>query len=379
MILGGAQENTSLTVEGLAVQQKKYDVVLLTGPTVGREGELLQRLDRRHVPWQLIPHLTREISPWQDTLGFWELVHRLRRLRPDIVHTHSSKAGILGRLAAHYCHVPVIVHTIHGLPFHPYQNKLLNQSYIALEKMCARLSDCIITVADAMKFQAMQAGVAEQDKFTTIYSGMEVDAFIQPQESDSLRRKLGLQPEDTVLGVIARLAPLKGHEYLFAIAPEIISRYPSVKFLLVGDGPLYEAMQRQIQRDRLQNHVVFAGLVPQEAIPAYIQAMDCCIHPSLREGLARVLPQAILCDRPVISFDVDGAKEVVIPGHTGYLVPPGDKTSLLQAILTWLANKKMPQPLTADERALFIQRFRAEHMVARIEEVYQKCLGAVKK
>jgi glycosyltransferase involved in cell wall biosynthesis len=375
MILGGAQENTLLTVEGLAAQPQRYEVVLLTGPTVGREGELLERLNLNHIDWRLVPHLTREISPWQEILGFWELVAFFRRIRPDIVHTHSSKAGILGRLAAWYCHVPVVIHTIHGLPFHSYQNFVLNRVYITLEKLCARLSDRIITVADAMKRQAMQAGVANESKFVTVYSGMEVGPFIREMNSDDLRQQLGLQANDIVLGVIARLAPLKGHDYLFHIAPEIVSRYPAVKFLFVGDGSLYQELQRQTDNMQLRKHMIFAGLVAPEMIPRYIRVMDCCIHPSLREGLARVLPQAILCDKPVISFDIDGAKEVVVPGRTGYLVPPGDERILLQTILGWLESRRLPDPFSASEKAQFIAQFRAENMVARIEEVYQESLA----
>ena len=376
MILGGAQENTALTMEGLAAQADTYHAILLTGPTVGPEGELMHRLDSNKIEWQLVPRLQREIAPVADFICLLQLIRLLKKLRPHIVHTHSSKAGILGRLAAWLCGVPVVIHTIHGLPFHPYEKVWLNWIYIVLEKWCAKITQRIITVADAMKLQAIAAGVANEQKFVTIYSGMEVNIFLAHTDVRHLRQQLGLTMEHIVLGVISRLAPLKGHNYLINIAAEVVARYPNARFLFVGDGRLREELQQAVAQKKLQDFFIFAGLVPQDSIPGYIQAMDYCIHPSLREGLAKVLPQAILCNRPVISFDIDGAREVVLPERTGYLVAPGDEQALLTAILRLLQERGLPNPLSQSERAEFIEQFDANHMVRQIANVYQNCLQA---
>lgn len=152
-ILGGAQENTLYTVEGQHALPE-HEVMLVTGPAIGPEGELLKRAERSGVNTVVLTHLRRAICPYHDSLAFLQLCRLMSEFRPDVVHTHSSKAGVLGRLAARVCRVPVVVHTIHGLPFHPYQCALLNWGYVLLERWCARYTDKLITVADAMTRQA---------------------------------------------------------------------------------------------------------------------------------------------------------------------------------------------------------------------------------
>lgn len=375
MILGGAQENTLITVKMLAARPQEYKVVLCTGLTIGREGELLEELKRVGIEWYLYPQLKREIAPVDDVVALYKLIRFFYKFKPDIVHTHSSKAGILGRVAAWVTRVPVIIHTIHGLPFDSYQRPLWNKFYVFLETICAWMSSSLITVSGEMKERAIQAGVAGEEKFVTIYSGMDVELFSQTRNVTYLKKQLGIGPEDIVLGVVSRLAPFKGHQYLLNIAPAIIRQYPNVKFLFVGDGALRNELEEEAQKKQILPYIIFAGLVSHEKIPEYIQVMHCVIHPSLREGLARVIPQAILSNRPVISFEIGGAKEVVIPGKTGYLVSPGDEKALLAAILKLLSEKGLPNPLTVPERESLATKFRGETMVARIEQVYQTWLS----
>jgi len=268
--------------------------------------------------------------------------------------------------------VKVIIHTIHGLPFHPYQNKFLNFFYIILERFAGYFTNRIITVCEAMKREALSAGIAGDGKFITIYSGIDLNPFLHVR-GDTLKKKkeLGINGVDKVIGKIGRFFPLKGHEYLIKAAPEVVNVFPNVKFLLVGDGILREKLQLEIGKLGLEDRFIFTGLVDQKDIPLLISVMDILVHTSLREGLARVLPQAIACGKPVISFDIDGAGEVVIPGETGSIVPARDVSALSKAMIDVLsdAGKSLQSGLKIVDPA-----FRMETMVHRIDNLYHEVL-----
>ena len=374
LILGGAQENTLYTVE-LLEASGRYDVTLVTGPAIGPEGSLLERAQRGSFKTIVLPQMRRAIHPGRDLSTYRALKSLFRRERYDIVHTHSSKAGIIARMAASKAGVPVVVHTIHGLPFHPYQPRFTRRFYVALERMAARRSDRIISVADAMTAQAVAAGVASQEKFTTIYSGMDLGLFLDAgPERDAVREKLGFGPDDIVVGKIARLFELKGHEYVFEAFRRLADRFPTLKLMLAHDGILRGEFERELERSGLLDRTVFTGIVPPDEIPGLIAAMDVLVHASLREGLARTLPQALAVGRPVVSFDVDGAREVVLDDKTGYLVAAKDVDGLTAALEKLLSDAALRQRLGAEGRRLVDPTFRKEHMTEQIMALYDTLL-----
>jgi len=376
LILGGAQENTLYTVE-LLQESGRYEATLVTGPALGPEGSLFERAGKGDFETIVIPQMRRAIHPARDFATYRALKKLFRRQRYDVVHTHSSKAGILGRLAARAAGVPVVVHTIHGLPFHPYQPRLTYRIYVVLERMAARRSDKIISVADAMTDQAVAAGVAPRDKFTTIYSGMDLDPFLDADaKRDAVRARLGFGPGDLVVGKIARLFYLKGHEYVFEAFRRLAARFPTLKLMLVHDGILRGEFEAQLGRMGLRDRVVFTGIVPPDEIPELIAAMDVLVHASLREGLARTLPQALAVGRPVVSFDVDGAREVVFDDRTGYLVAAEDVDGLTAALDKLLGDAALRARLGAEGRRLVDPTFRKEYMVERIAALYDELLDA---
>jgi glycosyltransferase involved in cell wall biosynthesis len=376
LILGGAQENTLYTVE-LLQASGRFDATLVTGPALGPEGSLLERARRGSFKTVVLPQMRRAIHPTRDLSTYRALKRLFKRERYDIVHTHSSKAGILGRLAAHGARVPVVVHTVHGLPFHPYQPTFTHALYVRLERMAARRSDKIISVADAMTEQAVAAGVAARDKFTTIYSGMDLDLFLNAAaKRDEVRQRLGFGPDDLVVGKIARLFELKGHEYVFESFRRLASRFPTLKLMLVHDGVLRGEFERELARSGLLDRTVFTGIVPPDEIPGLIAAMDVLVHASLREGLARTLPQALAAGRPVVSFDVDGAREVVFDDKTGYLVAPKDVDGLTAALAKLLGDGALRRRLGAEGRRLVDPMFRKERMVEQIVALYDELLAA---
>lgn len=375
LIIGGAQENTLLTVED---QHQIYgdDVTLITGPGLGAEGTLEPRARAGGFRFEVLPELHRSIRPWSDWRCYRALKRRLRELQPEILHTHSSKAGILGRLAAHSLKLPC-VHTIHGASFHVGQSAVAFQLYRQLERWVGPITQRFISVADAMTDQYVAAGVAPRDRFTTISSGFDVDPFLQPSRPrDELRRELGLSDEDVVVGKVARLFHLKGHNHLLAAAPEIVRRCPKVKFLLVGDGELRPQYEAEIEQLGLQSRFVFTGLVPPAAVADLIHAMDLVVHTSEWEGLARVLPQGLIAGRPVVSFDIDGAREVVRPGVTGSLVARGDVAGLTKAVVDLASDADLRRRLGGAGRELFVEQFRHQTMTRRIRDVYADLLNS---
>ena len=375
LIVGGAQENTLLTCEDQH-RDERDQVTLITGPGLGPEGSLEGRARENGIDLRVIPEFLRSLNPLRDWGSYRQIVRLLRELRPDILHTHSSKAGILGRAAAAKLGIPV-VHTIHGAAFHYGQNPIIQQLYIAAEKWAGKRTDHFISVADAMTNQYVVAGVASREKFTTIHSGMDVEPFLDPRRSrKEVRKELGIGADDIVVGKIARLFPLKGHEFLIAAARQIVDENPAVRFLLVGDGILREQYERDIAEAGLTDRFVFTGLVPPTTIPELIGAMDIVAHCSEWEGLARVLSQALIAGKPVVSYDVDGAREVVIPGETGYLLPSQSIDELATSINELASDAALRDRLGMTGRERFTETFRHQTMTRRIREVYERVLAA---
>lgn len=373
MIIGGAQQNTLFTCED---QHRDFGdkVTLITGPAIGPEGSLMDRA--REVGFRIIeiPELRRSIYPLMDWVSYRRLVETLREIRADIVHTHSSKAGIIGRYAAAKVGLPT-VHTIHGASFHRGQSALAFNVYRRLERWAARKTDAFISVCDSLTDQYVEAEIAPRDKFTTVYSGMDVDPFLNPPRSrDEVRQQLGLQQEHVAVAKVARLFHLKGHKFLIEAARPVIDRCPNVRFVLIGDGILREQFEQRISALGLSEHFILTGLVPPEQIPELVNAADIVAHTSEWEGLARVLPQGLISGKPVISYDVDGAREVVIPGETGYLLPVEEIAGLAAAICELAESPELRNRLGENGRARFTEIFRHQTMTAQIRDVYQRVL-----
>ncbi len=374
MIVGGAQENTLFNCQDL-VRLFGDDVLLVTGLAIGPEGDLLGQGRGDEVKQRIVPELRRAIHPWSDYQAYQILRTVLREFQPDVVHTHSAKGGVLGRLAAWDLGVPAVIHTVHGAPFHPYQNAMARQLFQWCERIAARRCHALVSVADAMTDLLVDAQIAPREKFTTVYSGMDVEPFLHANDHrDATRARLGFAPEHIVVGKIARLFHLKGHKYLIAAADAIVRACPQVRFLLIGDGILQDRLRDQIAAVGLRDHFHFTGLLPPDEIPAMIGAMDVLVHVSLREGLARALPQALIAGKPVVSYDVDGAREVVIPGETGFLLPPQSVEPLASAIIQLAGDADLRLRLGQRGRERFTDQFRHETMTRRLREIYQRVL-----
>ncbi|HUJ08731.1 MAG TPA: glycosyltransferase family 4 protein [Verrucomicrobiae bacterium] len=373
LIVGGAQENTVASCIGL--RQLGHDVDLVIGPETGPEGSLYDEARAADVPVFVLKELRRTPNPLHDFGACAALRRLFAEKNYGLVHTHSGKAGFIGRLAARLAGVPIIVHTIHGPSFYEYQNPLGNCLFRWAEQLAASWTTQLVSVADAMTQQYLAAGIGTPAKYVTIHSGINVEAFLNAQPDAALRESLGIAPDDLVVGNIARLFRLKGHEFLFAAAPRITAEVPKVKFLLVGDGIYRRRFELWARKLGLEKQFIFAGLVPPTAIPRYVASMDALVHLSLREGLPRALPQALACGKPVVAFDMDGAREVCLDGVTGFLLRPGDENGLATAVIQLLQDQKLAHRMGTQGRELVREGFSEAQMVRQLDELY-RCLAA---
>jgi len=382
LILGGAQENTLITCKLLA--ERGHDVTLVTGPALGPEGQLFDQTKGQKYRTIVVDEMRRAIEPVKDFISYRKIKRLLREIQPDIVHTHSAKAGIVGRFAASAVksqwapNRPAIVHGIHGLPFHRYQSPWLNRFYIAIERAVGRRTDYFISVADAMTEQNRAAGIGVDKPYVTAYSAIDEEHFLTPipeQERAAFRRQYDIPADAVVLVTIARLFMLKGHDYIIESAKELVPRFDNVIWLFVGDGNLMDTYKQQIRDLGLAGRFRFTGLMPPDQIPLAIQSSEILVHCSLREGLARTLPQAMLCARPAISFDVDGAREVVNE-NTVRLIEPKNVPQLSEACAELVQDGALRERLGCTARESVKTKFAPDTMVDIIEAVYRELTRA---
>lgn len=387
LILGGSQENTVLSCEGQASPPYGHDVSLVYGPIYGPEGSLLDRVKRFRAPdgraIEAIetPNLVREVAPLTDRRCLRDLRAIIRDWRPDVVHTHSSKAGILGRLAAWdpgrgAPRVPCVIHTVHGPPFHEYERKWRNAMYILSERFAAKRCHAIACVADAMRERFLAAKIGRPRQYVTVHSGMEVEPYLHPRHRrEEARSELGLGPDDFVVGTVARLAENKGHDDLLDALAGAMKADPRFKLLWVGDGWWRERLLDRVRSLGLSGQVVTTGLVPPEMIPKHMQAMDLLVHPSYREGLPRTVVQGLLSGLGVVAYDVDGTREACIDGETGRLVPAGDRDKLREAVLWMQEHRAERAAMGRRGRELCRVRFAASTMVEHLDRIYRAVLA----
>jgi glycosyltransferase involved in cell wall biosynthesis len=371
LVIGGAQENTLATINGLRAKPG-VEVKLISGPTIGPEGSLENEAAKIPGLLTIVPELVRPVHPLKDFMALKKLEKILREQTPDLVHTHSGKAGILGRLAAQRAGVPVIIHHIHGPSFGPFQGALANFIFTAAERHAAKVTDHFFCSAGAMTKLYLAAGIGQPAMFTRIFSGFNLEPFCNATNDLALRKQLGLAENHFVIGKIGRIFKLKGHADLVNAFTKILPEVPHARLLFVGDGSLRGEIENQIHSLGLAGKVVFTGLLPPGEVARHVGIMDCLAHLSYREALSRALPQALAAGKPVVAYDFDGADEVCLENETGFVVPTGDTAAAAQR-LRQLANDPALREKFGRAGAAFVRdNFSIEKMVDDQYHVYLK-------
>ncbi len=375
LILGGAQQSTVLS----CAQQVAagHRVWLVYGPVYGPEGSLMEDAARSGAELVRIRGLRRAVLPVHDGRSYLALRWLMAQVRPDIVHTHSSKAGIVGRAAAWHQRVPGVVHTIHGLPFHDGQRCVERRAYIAAERWAGRHCHRLVGITRAMCDAFCEHGIGRPGQFAVVPSGVDTERFERPRQlvsPDAIRRRHNIGPDAKIIGLVARLDRFKGHEDLLDMLPVLQRRWADVHLLFVGDGYHRTAVEQRIQEHGRQGHVTITGLTSLEQMPSYYHAMDMMVLPSYQEGQGRVLIEALLCDCPIAGYDTGGIGEVCIDGRTGRLAPTGDKRALTAAIDQMFENPEQTKRMTAIGSEHMRRNFSANAMAHRLEQLYEQTL-----
>jgi glycosyltransferase involved in cell wall biosynthesis len=368
---GGSADNTLLSVLGLNKEVFKVD--LLSGKTNFPSPKLTQLKEQNLIQYKEIGQLVRAIQPFKDISALSQLYQYIKKGRYDIVHTHSSKAGLLGRLAARMAGVKHIIHTPHGHIFYGYYGRCLSFMFIILERWAARFTEKIITLTNVGKEEHVQYKIAPAHKFITIHSGLELGSLQPSDTKNDVAKEFNIDKSDKLIGTVARLVPIKGHEFLVKAAPLVLQHYPNTTFLLIGDGPLRKKLENLAQQLNFFDKIVFSGM--REDIPRLLNAIDIFVLPSLNEGMGRVLIEAMVLAKPIVATRVGGVPDVVEDGSSGLLVPPADPDALADAICTIMKNPALASKL-ASHAAIRSQKFSHTEMIRQLENLYKSVMSS---
>lgn len=371
---GGSARNTFLTV--LGHDRTRFRVGLIYGWAAERSEEEAAQLARDVTALRLagvslyeVPSLVREVRPLRDACATWALWHIFRRERPDIVHTHTSKAGAVGRVAAWFAGVPVIIHTPHGHIFYGYYGPTISWVIRLVERLLALITDRIVTLTERGIDEHVRLGIAPKEKFVAIPSGIALSVFRSVRvDPVAKRRELGIPAEGPIIGTVGRLVPIKGHECLLKAVPLVLAECPRATFVVLGDGPLLGRL-RQVAAERgISDHVRFLGV--RTDVPECLATFDLFAFPSINEGMGRALVEAMAMGVPVVATNVGGIPDVVVDGETGLLVPPGDDRALADALLELLRDPARRQEYGQGARRRVDERFDVSTMVRAIDRLY---------
>jgi glycosyltransferase involved in cell wall biosynthesis len=372
--IGGPAVHTVLLTAGL--DPARFQSLLVTGVVGPNEGDMQDLATAKGVSPVVVPSLGREIRARRDWAAFLDLYRLFRRERPHVVHTHTAKAGMLGRLAARPAGVPVVVHTFHGHVFRGYFGPLKSRFFIFLERFLARFSDCIVTVSEGQRRELAAYGIAPPERIAVVPLGFDLESFltVTAQAGQRWRREIGVPGDAPLVGIVARLTGVKNHRLFLETARRVVDAVPEACFAVVGDGELRGDLEAYAARLGLAERVVFTGWV-REMAPVYA-ALDVVALTSLNEGTPVTLIEGMAAGRPVVSTAVGGVPDIVAHGETGLLVPSGDADALAEAIVELLRDPARRRALGRAGREAVRTRFAAERLVADVERLYAELLSA---
>lgn len=348
---------------------------LVCGVVGASESDMRYLADEKGIPVTVIPSLGREISPIRDIATIVRLWRLIRRERPDVVHTHTAKAGFVGRVAAWLAGVPVIVHTYHGHVFAGYFGPTKTRVFLWLERLCARLSSKIITLSVGLKRELSEVyHIAPPDQIAVIELGFELDGLAQVgRHVGAFRARYNIPADAPLVGIVGRLVPIKNHTLFLRAAQCIHNRLPAAYFAVVGDGECHAELEALAQSLGIQDRVRFVGW-QTDLVPVY-SALDALVLCSNNEGLPVSLIEALAAGVPVAATAVGGVIDLLDNGRFGAMVPPNNVEALTQAVIGALTDPQAKQ-LAIEARAAVLSRYAIHVSVERTEQLYRHLLAA---
>ena len=371
--LGGAQKQLLSLIARL--DKNRYNIFLFTA----KNGLLLtdaQAINGLHIKTSAL--LERPINPFKDILALIEIYLFIRKHNIDIVHTHSSKAGILGRLAASFVRNKIIIHTIHGWSFNDYQSGLCRYFFILLERFNAKFSDKLIVVSTHDFKKGLSSRIGNDRKYQLIHYGIDYSEFAR--QDNKIREKLGIKPNELVVGMLSCFKPQKSPQDFIKLAFLINQNLSDIKFILVGDGLLRKRIERLIAQLGLRQKVILTGW--RRDIPSILQAMDVFVLTSLWEGLPISVLEAICASVPVVATNTGGISEVISEGKTGFLISPadtknpGDMRTMAEKVISLLKDVELRQKIAKHAKESLSPNFNLENMVNNTDNFYRNLITA---
>jgi glycosyltransferase involved in cell wall biosynthesis len=365
LVVGGTQDNTFLTIKNF--DRTLYHISLASNP----DGVWLDQAKNYSDEFYPISSLVHAISPLNDFRAFWDIVKLIKKEKINLVHTHSSKAGILGRLAANYCQIPV-VHTIHGFSFHDFMPQWQRQIYITIEKLVAQKTDFFITVSELNRKQALQLGIVKENNSQTIYSGIDFDKLDRTFDSKSLKNELNISQDTKIITMVGRLSQQKAPYLLISAFDQVLKQHPNTVLLMVGSGKLEQSLKNQTKKLKITDKVKFLGT--RDDVPSILYTTDIFALSSLWEGLGRAMTEAMLMGKPVVVPNICGIPEVVRHRETGLLFEAKNIEQLADNLIFLLNNPQDCDRIGKSAKALTRKLFNGQLMVKQIEIIYDKVL-----
>jgi glycosyltransferase involved in cell wall biosynthesis len=376
---GGSAQNTLLTCLALS---ERYEIILVYGLSLESQmtawerqsiDSTIKEAERKGVKHINIPSLVRRIDPARDLSAFFSLWRLVLRERPAIVHTHTSKAGILGRCAAKLAGVPTIVHTPHGHVFYGHFRPFSSRFFLLVEKILALITDRMIALTESEREDYIASAVSHSKKIITIHSGVEVDHYMNAKVNvEEKRRTLGLDPKVLVVGTVGWLLPIKGPMYLLRAMERVWLSHPEIQLVFVGKGDLESELRKKASQIWVTKRVKFLGW--RDDIPEIMNILDVFVLPSLNEGMGRVLIEAMAAGKPIIASNVGGIPDLVIQGENGLLVPEKDIKALAEGIEYLLENQRERIEMGEKGRKM-ATNYGVNSMVEKIDRLYLELLG----
>jgi len=384
MDMGGSAQNTLLTA--LHHDSQHYNVWLIKGSTLESAmtkaetrlvEDQLETAKKRGIEIIDVPSLVRRISPINDLRALVALFRLMRKLEPHIVHTHTSKAGILGRLAAWMARVPIVIHTPHGHVFYGHFGRSLSRIFLQMEKLLGRITHHQIALTPEEGNDYLNLGVAKSKNISVIHSGVDLNCFKRSAtESNPKRNELAIPPNSLVVGYVGWLIPIKGVTYLVNAMAEVVQRHPNSLLVLVGKGDEKgeeeTKLSKQVENLGIADHVRFLGWRPD--VDEIMGCFDIFVLPSLNEGMGRVLVEAMATGLPIVASSVGGIPDLVKDGENGLLVPPADAGALKRAISDLLSDKAKRKRMGETGKRM-CRPYSVEAMVEKIDNLYSRLLG----
>ncbi|HOE65761.1 MAG TPA: glycosyltransferase family 4 protein [Candidatus Hydrogenedentes bacterium] len=368
---GGAQENTLHTAR--LHDRGRYEVDLLCGRIVGGEASIEDKAASYGVGIVRVPDLVRPLAPWRDVRALHQLERLIRKGRYDIVHTHTSKAGYLGRWAAARAGTPIVVHTPHGHVFDGYFPVPLTRLFVRLERRAAKWTDRIIALTPQGVEEHLAEGIGRPDQYVDIFSGIDLEPFEAAiRNRDAMRAALGYGRDEALIGAAGRLEPVKGFAYFVEAARLVCAQAPHARMLLAGRGPLDRVLRAQAadMGDRFR----FLGF--RDDLPDVLAALDIFVLPSINEGMGRVLLECGAAGVPAVATAVGGVPNIVHDGATGLLTPPRNAQALACNILGLVQDAGLRHRMGMAARGHVAPRYGIETMVRKIESLYEELIRA---